>query len=219
MTHETIEKTGFDVKRLVGLHTVTAKLASGEKVAYHYAWRGGPKLEGSTPEEIEAAYHREKARYVPEWKAPRPQRKKLEPTREKILRRACQVACDNARSRATKRGIDFKLDKEGLARLAEGQRWLCAVSGLPFAFDFDREGNHSYNPYGMSVDRLDCSKGYTPRNVRLVLTAVNFGLNDWGDEIYLRIARAVVARDLANMSGASPLPVYGERRWTQDCLV
>lgn len=202
MTYETIEKSRAGVKRLAGIHTVTAKLASGEMATYHYAWRGGPKLVGETPEEIEAAYLREKARYVPEWKTPRPKRKKLEPTREKILRRACQVACDNARSRATKRGIEFNLDKDVLARLAESQRWLCAVSGLPFAFDFDREGNHSYNPYGMSVDRVDCSKGYTPRNVRLVLTAVNFGLNDWGDEIYLKIARAVVARDLAKATGA-----------------
>lgn len=201
MTHENIEQTGIDVKRLVGLHSVKRKLASGENVTYHYAWRGGPKLAGTTPDEIEAAYLREKARYTPEWKAPRPPRKKLPATREKILRRACQIACDNARSRATKRRIDFTIDKVALERLAEKQGWRCAVSGLPFVLDFDREGSHSYNPFGMSVDRLDCSKGYSPRNIRLVLTAVNFGLNDWGDEIYLKIARAVVARDLARLSG------------------
>lgn len=30
--------------RLVGLHTVKATLKSGEKVVYHYAWRGGPRM-------------------------------------------------------------------------------------------------------------------------------------------------------------------------------
>jgi integrase len=31
---------------LQGVHTVRAKLASGKVVTYHYAWRGGPRLEG-----------------------------------------------------------------------------------------------------------------------------------------------------------------------------
>lgn len=30
--------------RLVGVHKVRAKLASGERVTYHYAWRGGPRI-------------------------------------------------------------------------------------------------------------------------------------------------------------------------------
>lgn len=33
----------FDLK---GVHTVRSKLASGKPVTYHYAWRGGPRLEG-----------------------------------------------------------------------------------------------------------------------------------------------------------------------------
>jgi integrase len=31
--------------KLVGLHTVKAKLASGEIATYYYAWRGGPRIE------------------------------------------------------------------------------------------------------------------------------------------------------------------------------
>lgn len=30
--------------KLVGVHSVTAKLASGQEVTYHYAWRGGPRI-------------------------------------------------------------------------------------------------------------------------------------------------------------------------------
>jgi len=32
--------------RLKGVHTVARRLASGEQVTYHYAWRGGPRLTG-----------------------------------------------------------------------------------------------------------------------------------------------------------------------------
>lgn len=31
--------------RLVGIHRVKAKLATGAEVVYHYAWRGGPRME------------------------------------------------------------------------------------------------------------------------------------------------------------------------------
>ncbi|MGN6768875.1 MAG: tyrosine-type recombinase/integrase [Rhizobiaceae bacterium] len=30
--------------KLVGVHSVKAKLASGDEVVYHYAWRGGPRI-------------------------------------------------------------------------------------------------------------------------------------------------------------------------------
>lgn len=33
--------------RLSGVHRVTAKLASGERRTYHYAWRGGPRIEAT----------------------------------------------------------------------------------------------------------------------------------------------------------------------------
>ncbi len=31
---------------LKGIHTATKRLANGERVTYHYAWRGGPRIEG-----------------------------------------------------------------------------------------------------------------------------------------------------------------------------
>lgn len=37
-------RDGFVDVRLVGLHEVKAKLASGETATYFYAWRGGPRL-------------------------------------------------------------------------------------------------------------------------------------------------------------------------------
>lgn len=45
--------------RLVGVHSVKRKLASGERVTYHYAWRGGPRIkaEEGTPE-FAVEFHR-----------------------------------------------------------------------------------------------------------------------------------------------------------------
>lgn len=37
--------------RLVGIHSVKAKLASGAEVVYRYAWRGGPRLESDPADE------------------------------------------------------------------------------------------------------------------------------------------------------------------------
>lgn len=48
--------------QLKGVHVVSAKLASG-RTAYHYAWRGGPRLSGApgSPEYV-ASYHHAHAR-------------------------------------------------------------------------------------------------------------------------------------------------------------
>ena len=40
----------------------------------------------------------------------------------------------------------------------------------------------------MSLDRIDSSKGYTVENCRLVCTAVNLAMNEWGEDVLERIA-------------------------------
>lgn len=43
---------------LKGVHTATARLASGERVTYYYAWKGGPRLKGEPGSaEFVASYH------------------------------------------------------------------------------------------------------------------------------------------------------------------
>ena len=46
--------------------------------------------------------------------------------------------------------------------------------------------------YAPSLDRIDPEGLYTADNCRLVMVAVNFALNAWGEEVYLRLARAAV---------------------------
>ena len=70
----------------------------------------------------------------------------------------------------------------------------CAMSGL--AYSGERIGSgKARRPYFPSLDRIDPEQPYTRRNCRLVLQAVNFGLNAFGDEVYLRIARATAQRN------------------------
>ena len=47
-----------------------------------------------------------------------------------------------------------------------------------------------YHPIAPSIDRRLSAGGYAPDNVRLVCVAVNFGLGQWGDEVFLSLARA-----------------------------
>lgn len=48
------------------------------------------------------------------------------------------------------------------------------------------------HPFAPSLDRISSRGGYTAGNVRLVCIAVNFGMGQWGEELYLTFARAAV---------------------------
>jgi hypothetical protein len=51
------------------------------------------------------------------------------------------------------------------------------------------------HPFAPSIDRRSSSGGYTKDNVRLVCVAVNFGMGQWGEEVFLRLAQAAVERE------------------------
>ena len=48
------------------------------------------------------------------------------------------------------------------------------------------------HPFEPSLDRINCAEGYSASNTRLVCVAVNFGMNEWGEEVYRELARAAV---------------------------
>jgi hypothetical protein len=64
------------------------------------------------------------------------------------------------------------------------------MTGLPFT-DEQVGSKAAAHPYRPSLDRIDPHKPYTRENCRLVLQAVNFALNAYGDDgIFYRIAEA-----------------------------
>ena len=96
-----------------------------------------------------------------------------------------------SRRRAARSGIAHDLDPGLPAKLFEQQRGRCVVSGLPFSLR--RFGGVLVkHPFAPSLDRISLQAGYVAGNVRLVCIAVNFGMGQWGEELYLTFTRAAV---------------------------
>lgn len=102
-----------------------------------------------------------------------------------------RIITRHARVRAKKVGLEFSLTEEWvLSKVMEG---YCEVSGIPFRYVKD-DGSSRRNPFAPSIDRIDCRKGYIESNCRLVLTAVNLALVDWGVDQFLFIARSCLVK-------------------------
>jgi hypothetical protein len=46
------------------------------------------------------------------------------------------------------------------------------------------------NPYSPSIDRKIAGGDYSPANCRMILIALNIGINHWGEEVYRLIAKS-----------------------------
>lgn len=90
--------------------------------------------------------------------------------------------------------MEFSLSPEWLeARLRMGR---CVKTGIEFDLTVTTE-QHA-NPFAPSIDRLDCSEGYTEQNCRLVVWIYNVMRQDFSDEHIERFARS--------FAGNYPLP-------------
>ena len=121
-------------------------------------------------------------------------------SRVSTLRDILVTAASNARHRAEKKQIAFDIDAQFLMKLYWKQEGKCALTGLPFRFEW--EGSR-VNPYRPSVDRVTQSQGYVEDNVRLVLTAANLMRREWPDEVFFVVCRAALARWGKNRNGSA----------------
>jgi hypothetical protein len=96
----------------------------------------------------------------------------------------------NAKRRATATGSEVIIDVNWIeTRLVSGH---CQLTGLPF--DLSPISDFSSNPYSPSLDKIDPKiKNYTPENTRVVLTAVNKTLNEYGEQTMLPILKVMVS--------------------------
>jgi hypothetical protein len=92
------------------------------------------------------------------------------------------------RQRAIANRREFDLTLEWLNHQFEHQNYCCALTGIPF--QAGRAGGTRMNPYAPSLDRIDCARGYTRDNVRVVLASINVALNDFGLSHFDQIAAA-----------------------------
>ncbi len=80
----------------------------------------------------------------------------------------------------------------------------CMLTGLPFMETKVGTGK-AKRPFAPSLDRIDAEQLYSLKNCRLVLQAVNFALNAWGDEIFLEVAAAATAHNRKARERVPPL--------------
>jgi hypothetical protein len=92
----------------------------------------------------------------------------------------------STRLRAEDKGVIFSLDAEWVRTRLE---MVCELTGLPFDLEPGRRIGR-FNPYAPSIDRRIPGGNYTPDNCRMIVMALNVGINYWGEDIYRHIAKA-----------------------------
>jgi hypothetical protein len=98
----------------------------------------------------------------------------------------------STRRRAKTADIEFTLPPGYAEVLYYNQHGHCQVTGI--AFNLERYADAFVKrPFAPSIDRISSKGVYSPDNVRLVCVAVNFGMGQWGQEVFLRLARSAVA--------------------------
>lgn len=110
------------------------------------------------------------------------------------------------RLRAQKRGLPFDLTLDWVRERVLAGR--CSLTGI----DFDCEPPPSgwrYNPRGPSVDQITAGAGYTMANCRVVITALNNALSQYGDEFFEGMAAAFLKQrgyQITASAGELPRP-------------
>lgn len=117
------------------------------------------------------------------------------------LTQHCVKLFYGCKSNAQNRNIEFSLTRDEVPLMLDRSKFRCEISGIPFSLETHAESGK--RPYAPSIDRIDSSGPYRFSNVRLVLWAVNAGMQDWGLEVYLHVAKHAAQR-------VSELPSYYE---------
>lgn len=98
----------------------------------------------------------------------------------------------SAKRRNGKDGPDFtEQDLLVLWRRCAGR---CEMTGLEFSEEQVGNGK-AKRAFAPSLDKIDPDKPYTLDNCRLVMVAVNFALNAWGEDVYLMLAENSVSME------------------------
>lgn len=181
-----------------GIHRVSMRLADGSSREYHYPSRGagvsfwnsdmGIAVDSDEYEErfniavantrIMGSFADAKRREIDQ--GSRPQRSRI----KEIVRAS--------KRRARQKGISHTITADDGVAIATRQGNKCAISGLPLSWS-KGDSNTFRNPYSASLDRIDSFGGYDIGNVRLVLTIVNFGMSNWGEDTYREVCKAVAS--------------------------
>ena len=95
----------------------------------------------------------------------------------------------SARKRAKLKERDSDLTEDVARSIWRRCKGRCELTGIPF--DFAKLDGCRRRPFMPSIDRIDCAKGYTVENIRVVCTAANLAMNQWGEDVLFRMARGL----------------------------
>ena len=100
-----------------------------------------------------------------------------------------QQILNNAKGRVKKTGGVVEIDKEWIKQKLD--TGVCEFTGLKF--DLSLSEKTRMNPYSPSLDRIDpANPNYNKQNTRLVLTAVNLALSEFGEATMQPILKAMI---------------------------
>lgn len=97
----------------------------------------------------------------------------------------------NARDRAKRKDEPFQLSYADFRIIVSRADGRCELSGVPFDWS---PGTTSRRPFAASLDRISCGRPYAFDNCRLVAVALNYALNEWGEEVFARLAAGYLAK-------------------------
>lgn len=102
----------------------------------------------------------------------------------------------NATKNGRTRGLAVEIDLDHMRELSDRARGRCELSGIKFEYGCAPElrgrAGRRRRLWAPSLDRIDSGLGYVVGNVRLVCFAVNAARQEFGDEVLLKIAHALV---------------------------
>jgi len=83
-------------------------------------------------------------------------------------------------------GSKWKINKDQLVKICEGQNGKCALSGI--SFDLENSGS----PFRPSIDRIDSKGCYELGNIQFVCSVINVMKNKIVEEEFIELCERVV---------------------------
>lgn len=149
----------------------------------------------TSSKEFEEAYARALA------KLPQIRRLKVAPQTiyKGLILASLEKSLIGAQQRARKKALPCTITKEWLRNRLEAIGFRCELTSIQFYSDAfsGSAGKRAVRP---SLDRIDCSRGYEPDNVRIVCLAVNVMLSNWGEDLVRSIARRMTIRQTGHIA-------------------
>jgi hypothetical protein len=103
----------------------------------------------------------------------------------------------NVKSRAKVREVPFTISSEWIMDQFTKQNGCCLLTGLELDCSATSTRNAYRNAFSPSLDQIVPGAGYTETNARLVCTAINLGMNEFGLDTFRLVAKALFSHEKA----------------------